>query len=375
MIRFSEPFITGKEIEYIGQAINNKRLSGNGVFTQNCCQYLESAMDCKKVLLTSSCTDALEMAAILSNIEPGDEVIMPSYTFVSTANAFVLRGAVPVFVDINESTLNIDFQAAKSAINEKTKAIVVVHYAGVACDMDEFVALCRDNQLVLIEDAAQAIGSTYKGKALGSIGDLGALSFHETKNIVCGEGGALLVNRNDMVERSEIIWEKGTNRSQFFRGQVDKYTWVDVGSSFLPSELQAAFLFAQFEKQEEILSNRLAIWNKYYNAFLEFNSVISLPKTPRESTHNGHIFYFLFKDTNNQMEFLSYMANNGVNAVFHYIPLHSSPAGLKYGKTSGSLDVTNSLAQSIVRLPIYSGMNSTDVETIIALTKKYLKDL
>lgn len=375
MIRFSEPFITGKEIEYIGQAINNKRLSGNGVFTQNCCQYLESAMDCKKVLLTSSCTDALEMAAILSNIEPGDEVIMPSYTFVSTANAFVLRGAVPVFVDINESTLNIDFQAVKSAINEKTKAIVVVHYAGVACDMDEFVALCRDNQLVLIEDAAQAIGSTYKGKALGSIGDLGALSFHETKNIVCGEGGALLVNRNDMVERSEIIWEKGTNRSQFFRGQVDKYTWVDVGSSFLPSELQAAFLFAQFEKQEEILSNRLAIWNKYYNAFLEFNSVISLPKTPRESTHNGHIFYFLFKDTNNQMEFLSYMANNGVNAVFHYIPLHSSPAGLKYGKTSGSLDVTNSLAQSIVRLPIYSGMNSTDVETIIALTKKYLKDL
>jgi len=358
-ISFNKPFMTGNELFYIEQAHNNLQLSGNGPFTTKCQAWLETQTGCSKALLTHSCTAALEMAAILADIHPGDEVIMPSFTFVSTANAFVLRGAVPVFVDIRPDTLNINENKIEAAITHKTRAIVPVHYAGVACEMDMIMEIARRHNLLVIEDAAQAIYSTYKGRSLGSIGDLAALSFHETKNIISGEGGALLVNNAELTERAEIIWEKGTNRSKFFRGEVDKYTWVDIGSSFLPGEVTAAFLWAQMEEAKTITGRRLTIWNAYHEGFasLERSGKVRRPVIPSETTHNAHMYYLLLPDVRSRTTFIATMNSMGINVVFHYVPLHSSPAGKKYGRVSGQLTVTERASDCLVRLPLWLGID------------------
>jgi len=333
-------------------------LAGDGPFTKRCHAWIEAKTGCAKALLTHSCTAALEMAALLLDIQAGDEVIMPSYTFVSTANAFVLRGGVPVFVDIRPDTLNIDEKLIEAAITRRTKAIVPVHYAGVACDMDPIIEMAREYKLMVVEDAAQGMMASYKGRSLGSIGDLGCLSFHETKNVISGEGGALLVNNPKLVERAEIIREKGTNRSQFFRGQVDKYTWVDVGSSYLPGEIIAAFLWAQLEEAQPITKRRLDIWANYHAAFKELEVAHRLrrPILPDTCQHNAHMYYLLLKDLEDRNRFIDQMKQKGVNCVFHYVPLHSSPAGRRYGRTHGSLAVTESVGDTLVRLPIWVGL-------------------
>jgi dTDP-4-amino-4,6-dideoxygalactose transaminase len=358
-IPFNQPYFTGKELEYIQQAHDQKHLSGDGPFTKKCHAWLEQSIGAHKALLTHSCTAALEMAAILVGIEPGDEVIMPSYTFVSTANAFVLRGGVPVFVDIRFDTLNIDEKKIEAAITPKTKAIVVVHYGGVACEMDAILDIAKRHNLIVIEDAAQGIDSKYKGKPLGSLGHLAALSFHETKNIISGEGGALLINDDRFIERAHVIREKGTNRTKFLKGQVDKYTWVDIGSSYLPSDLIAAFLWAQLESFEQITSQRKSLWDKYHQSFAQAESknLLRRPIIPMDCQPNAHLYYVLLPTAQKRDSFLSALNKNDVNAVFHYIPLHDSPAGKKYGRAVGSLDITTDLSQRIARLPLWIGLD------------------
>ena len=359
MTPFNKPHMSGKELDYVAQAHDNGILSGDGPFTKRCSVWLESQTRTKKALLTHSCTAALEMAAILAEIEPGDEIIMPSYTFVSTANAFVLRGGVPVFVDIRADTLNINETLIEAAITPRTKAIVAVHYAGVACEMDTIMAIAQRHNLLVIEDAAQGVMSSYKGKALGAIGHMGAYSFHETKNVISGEGGALLVNDAQFANRAEIIREKGTNRSLFFRGQVDKYTWVDIGSSYLPSEIIAAFLWAQLEDAKLITASRLAIWGKYHGALatLEAAGKLVRPTVPADCTHNAHMYYVLLESLEQRTEVIARLKAGGVNPVFHYVPLHSSPAGKKYGRCSGDLSLTESLANRLLRLPLWLGID------------------
>lgn len=359
MIPFNKPYMTGKELWYISQAHHRGMLAGDGYFTRECHGWLERQTGCSKALLTHSCTAALEMAAILADIRPGDEIIMPSYTFVSTANAFVLRGGVPVFVDIRPDTLNIDENLIEAAITSKTRALVPVHYAGVGCEMDVIMAIAREHDLLVIEDAAQGVMASYKGVALGAIGTLGCLSFHETKNIISGEGGALLIKDQRFAGRAEIVREKGTNRSQFFRGEIDKYTWVDMGSSYLPGELTAAFLAAQMEAAENITTRRLALWEQYHEAFAQLESAgrVRRPIIPIECQHNAHMYYLLVENLETRSALLQYLSDQGLHAVFHYVPLHQSPAGRHYAHTVGSLPVTVSLSDRIVRLPLWVGLD------------------
>jgi dTDP-4-amino-4,6-dideoxygalactose transaminase len=357
-ISFNKPYMTGRELEYISQAHADGHLSGDGLFTRRCHAWLENRIGCSRALLTHSCTGALEMAALLLDLQPGDEVIMPSFTFVSTANAFVLRGAVPVFVDIRPDTLNIDENLIEAAITPRTKAICVVHYAGVGCEMDAIMAIAARHNLLVVEDAAQGILSTYKGRPLGGIGHLAALSFHETKNVISGEGGALLVNDERFAERAEIIREKGTNRSKFFRGQVDKYTWVDVGSSYLPSEILAAFLAAQLEEADAITRERLALWDCYYAWASPHEAAGRLrrPVVPAECVHNAHMFYLLLPDLETRTRFIEHMREQDIHPVFHYIPLHSAPAGRRFGRMSGSLPITEDISDRLVRMPFWLGI-------------------
>lgn len=366
-VSFNRPFAIGTEFEYIQQAIADLHLSGNGRFSKQCHTWLENELGSAKALITHSCTAALEMCAILADIQPGDEVIMPAYTFVSTANAFVLRGGVPVFVDIREDTLNLDETQVEAAITPRTKALVPVHYAGVGCEMDALSEISRQHQLFLIEDAAQAMSATYKGRPLGNFGNLAALSFHETKNVISGEGGALLINDAQFSERAEIIWEKGTNRSQFFRGEVDKYTWVDIGSSYLPSEIIAAFLWAQLEKADDIARMRLDIWHQYHQAFadLEKREVIRRPIIPAECHHNAHMYYLLVKDLTQRTKVLKKLREVGIQAVFHYVPLHTAPAGQKFGRASGPLSNTITLSERLVRLPLWTHMTAEQVTSVV----------
>ncbi len=366
-IPFNKPYMTGKELKYINHAHDYGHLSGNGPFTKKCQSWLEKRIGCQKALLTHSCTAALEMAAILADIQPGDEVIMPSYTFVSTANAFVLRGGVPVFIDVRSDTLNLDETKIEEAITSKTKAIVPVHYAGVSCEMDTIMAIAKKHELLVIEDAAQGSMSAYKGCLLGSIGHMAALSFHETKNIISGEGGALLINNPRFSELAEIIWEKGTDRSKFFRGEVDKYTWQNIGSSFLPSELIAAFLWAQLEEAETLTMRRLAVWENYNKELepLEKAGVLRRPIVPDECQHNAHMYYIILPNIKTRTYLLDKVNSQGINVIFHYIPLHSSPAGKKYGRVHGDLNVTRFISDRIVRLPMWIGMNKEKVEKVV----------
>ena len=374
-IPFNRPFAVGRESDYIQQAIDNMHLSGDGPFTKKCQAWLEARGGCRQALLTHSCTGALEMAALLADIQPGDEVIMPSFTFVSTANAFVLRGGIPVFVDVRPDTLNLDASQIEAAITPRTKAIVPVHYAGVGCEMDTIMALAHKYGLLVIEDAAQGVTAAYKGRPLGSIGHLGAFSFHETKNVISGEGGALLINAPQWAERAEIIREKGTNRSQFFRGQVDKYTWVDIGSSYLPSEIIAAFLWAQLEQAESLTQQRLAIWERYHEAFAEVEEQrkVQRPVVPTECRHNAHMYYLLLPDLESRTVVIETLKASGIHAVFHYIPLHSSPAGGKYGRAHGDLVKTQELSNRLVRLPLWIGMSEEDVVRVVEGVYEALK--
>lgn len=350
--------MTGKELWYISEAHHAGKLAGDGNFTKMCHQWLEMQTGSLKALLTHSCTASLEVAAILANLELGDEVIMPSYTFVSTANAFVLRGAIPVFVDIRSDTLNIDETLVEAAITKRTRAIVPVHYAGVGCEMDTLQIIAQKHQLLLIEDAAQGVMARYKGKPLGSIGDLGCFSFHETKNVISGEGGALLINNPKFSERAEVIREKGTNRNQFFRGQVDKYTWVEQGSSYLPGEIIAAFLYAQLQEAQQITLLRMNIWEEYHNLLepLEKAGKLRRPIVPSHCEHNAHMYYILVDDLLTRTELISYLKDKSINAVFHYVPLHTSPAGKKYGRNYGDMTLTDSLSDRIIRLPLWIGI-------------------
>lgn len=366
------------ELNYIKQAHQNGQLAGDGKYTKLCSQELERIIGCRKALLTHSCTAALELSGLILNLKPGDEVIMPSYTFVSTANAFVLRGAIPVFVDIREDTLNINEALIEQAITSKTKAIIPVHYAGVSCEMDTIVEIARKYNLIIIEDAAQAILSTYKGRVLGSIGDLAALSFHETKNVISGEGGALLINRKEYEIPAEIMREKGTNRTQFFKGYVDKYTWVDKGSSLLPGELISAFLWAQLKNAEEITSNRLDSWEEYHLLLkpLEEKDILRRPIIPKECKHNGHIYYVILNEKYDRHKVLSRLKNRGINAVFHYIPLHSSPGGHKYcAKNPKPLTVTDWASKHLIRLPLWAGISKKDIKTVVKSLRETLYDI
>jgi len=369
--------MTGKELGYIRQAHLLGQLSGDGPFTKKCHEELERQTGARRALLTHSCTAALEMSAILAKMKPGDEVVMPSFTFVTTANAFVLRGAVPVFVDIRPDTFNIDETKIEAAITKRTVAIVAVHYAGIACEMDAIMRIARRHNLMVIEDAAQGFRAAYKGKHLGTIGHLGTLSFHETKNVVAGEGGALLVNAAGLVERAEIVREKGTNRSRFFRGQVDKYTWVDIGSSYLPGELIAAFLRAQLEASDRITSGRLKIWNKYHSAFSGrwTPDRIQLPHVPAHCTHNAHMYYLVLPGLKARSGFIEKMRGLGINSVFHYVPLHSSPAGRKFCRAAGGMPVTNRAGTGLVRLPLWLGMRPRDVDSVISGVLSWAKTL
>lgn len=366
-IPFNWPYMTGRELYYIAEAHFNGKLAGDGPFTKKCHQWLEQRTSSPKALLTHSCTAALEMSALLLDIKPGDEIIIPSYTFVSTANAFVLRGAVPVFVDIRPDTLNIDESKIEEAITPKTRAIVPVHYAGVGCEMDTILDIARRHGLAVVEDAAQGVMARYKGKPLGSIGDLGAYSFHETKNVISGEGGALLINTPIFADRAEIIREKGTDRSRFFRGAVDKYTWQDVGSSYLPGELIAAFLWAQLEEAESITAKRIAIWDRYHAAFAaaEEQGLLRCPRIPSECEHNAHMYYLLVPTARKRNKVMEALRQRGVNAIFHYTPLHSSPAGQRFGRVSGDMHVTNDVSSQIVRLPLWVGLRDEQVEHVI----------
>ena len=374
MIPFNKPPLTGNEEQYVLSSMRSSKISGDGEFTKKCHQWFEEKLNCKKVLLTTSCTHALEMAAILLDIKEGDEVIMPSYTFVSTANAFVLRGANVVFVDIRPDTMNIDETKIEQAITDKTKVIVPVHYAGVACDMDCIMDIAHRYNLFVVEDAAQGMMSSYKGKALGTIGHLGTFSFHETKNYTsAGEGGLLIINDEKFVNRAEIIREKGTNRSLFFRGMVDKYSWVDVGSSYLMNDVSAAFLWGQLEKADDINNNRLQSWSKYYDGLkeLEDKSFIELPIIPDECTHNAHMFYVKVKDLETRTKFLEYLKENDILSVFHYIPLHSSPAGLKFGRFKGKDIFTTRESERLIRLPLFYNIDNDMIETILSKIRNY----
>ncbi|NLI82620.1 MAG: dTDP-4-amino-4,6-dideoxygalactose transaminase [Deltaproteobacteria bacterium] len=368
-IPFNWPYMTGKELYYIAEAHFHGSLAGDGPFTRKCHDWLENRTGSARALLTHSCTAALEMAALLLDMRPGDEVIMPSYTFVSTANAFALRGAVPVFVDIREDTLNLDEGLIEAAVTERTRAIVTVHYAGVGCEMDAIMGIASRHRLQVVEDAAQGMMASYRGRLLGTIGHLGVYSFHETKNVICGEGGCLLVNLPELVARAEIIREKGTDRSRFFRGEVDKYTWQDLGSSFLPGELVAAFLAAQLEEADRITSLRLEAWQFYHDllAPLESGGLLRRPVIPSHCTHNGHMYYILLNPHFDRTELLQGFLSQDIWAVSHYVPLHSSPAGLRYGRPHGDLAVTDSVASRLVRLPLWVGISSQQQERVVHL--------
>ena len=373
MIPFNVPPVTGKEINYINEAIKSGKICGDGTFTKKCTEYLENYLE-TKVLLTTSCTSSLEMSALLCNIKPLDEVILPSYTFCSTADAFVQRGAKLVFVDIRKDTLNIDETKIEHAITEKTKAIVCVHYAGVSCEMDEIIKSAKKYNLKVVEDAAQAIFSTYKGRKLGTIGDFGCFSFHETKNLSMGEGGGISINTNHAdYEKAEIIREKGTDRSKFIRGQIDKYTWRDYGSSYLPSDLNAAYLYAQLTESNKIQQNRMNIWNKYKSSLkiLEENNKITLPVIPEECKHNAHIFYFITKSLEERTKLISFLKQNEIQSVFHYIPLHSSPAGIKFGRFDGKDEITTEYSERLIRLPLYYGLKDEDQNKVIENVLKF----
>ncbi|EQA6335116.1 dTDP-4-amino-4,6-dideoxygalactose transaminase [Providencia stuartii] len=374
MIPFNKPPVVGTELTYMKQAMESGKLCGDGGFTKRCEEWMEKRFDCPKVQLTPSCTASLEMAAILINIKPGDEVIMPSFTFVSTSNAFVLRGATIVFVDVRPDTMNMDETKIEAAITERTRAIVPVHYAGVACEMDTIMAIAKKHNLFLIEDAAQGVMSTYKGRALGTIGHIGCYSFHETKNYSSGgEGGATLVNDKSLINRAEVIREKGTNRSQFFRGQVDKYTWRDIGSSYLLSDLQAAYLWAQLEEAEKINDRRLLLWQRYYEALspLAQEGKLALPIVPEGLVHNAHMFYIKLKDVEERTAFNEYMKSNGVLTVFHYVALHTSPAGEEFGRFHGEDRYTTSESDRLVRLPMFYNMTDDEQQTVIAKIKAF----
>lgn len=366
-IPFNRPLALGKEFSYIRDAIDRSHLSGDGTFTRKCHGWLEARTGCQKALLTHSCTGALEMAAILAGLEPGDEVIMPSFTFASTANACVLRGGVPVFVDVRPDTLNLDETKIEVAITSKTRAIVPVHYAAIGCEMDAILSIAGRHGLLVVEDAAQGLMATYKGRPLGSLGHMGTISFHETKVLISGEGGALLINDSRWTERAEIIREKGTNRSQFFRGEVGKYTWVDIGSSYLPSEIVAAFLWAQFEEAEGIIRERRRVWNMYHAAFadLERKGRLRRPVVPPECEHNGHIYYLLLPRADLRTAALKRLGEQGINAVFHYVPLHSSPAGQRFGRPHGLLTVTEDSSARLIRLPLWIGMPDAMVQQVV----------
>ena len=376
MIPFNVPPYYGTEMDYVREAIESQKICGDGAFTKKCNQWMEEKTGSSKVLLTTSCTHATEMAALLCDIQPGDEVIMPSYTFVSTADAFVLRGAKVVFVDIRPDTMNIDEKLIEEAITEKTKAIVPVHYAGVACEMDTIMDIATRHNLKVVEDAAQGIMSSYKGKALGTIGDFGCFSFHETKNYSMGEGGALLIKNPDDVERAEIVREKGTNRSKFFRGQIDKYTWVAAGSSYLPSEMNAAYLWAQLEVADKIYDDRMASWNYYNEALAELADAgrIELPFIPEGCVHNAHMYYLKAKDLEERTALISFLKERDVMAVFHYIPLHTAPAGLEYGRFSGEDKYTTVESERLVRLPMYYGLDVATKDIVIDGIKEFYKN-
>lgn len=375
MINFNEPPYTGNELKYIKEAVDNKKICGDGAFTKKCNEWLENRFNAQKILLTTSGTTALEMAAILCGLKEGDEVILPSYTFSSTATSIVLTGASLVFVDIRPDTMNIDENKIEAAITDKTKAIVAVHYAGVACEMDAIMDIAKRYGLKVIEDAAQGVMSTYKGKALGTIGDFGCYSFHETKNYSMGEGGALVINDPEYNEKAEILREKGTNRAKFFRGQVDKYTWVDYGSSYLPSDLNAAYLYAQLELADEINQNRLAIWNAYYENFekLEKEGLVQLPFIGEDCVHNAHMFYLKLKDLRERTDFITYLKKNDIQSTFHYIPLHSAPAGRRFGRFCGEDCFTTKESERLTRLPLYYGMKDADRNKVIACVKEYFE--
>ena len=373
MIPFNQAAVIGTEEKYIAEALKSRMLCGDGPFHRKCHQWFETTLPCKKAFLTTSCTHALEMAAILIDIKSGDEVIMPSYTFVSTANAFVLRGAKIVFVDIRPDTMNIDETLIEAAITDKTKAIVPVHYAGVGCEMNAIMDIAYKHNLFVIEDAAQGMMSTYKGKSLGTIGHLGTFSFHETKNYTCGEGGLLIVNDEQFIERAEIIREKGTNRTQFFRGAVDKYSWVDLGSSYLPSELNAAYLWGQLEHAEEINSDRLASWDRYYEGLkkLQSKGFIELPVVPKDCVHNAHMFYVKVADLETRTKLLECLKENDIGAVFHYVPLHSAPAGLKFSVFNGKDKFTTKESERVIRLPIYYGLKEKGIKSICRVVNEF----
>ncbi len=373
MINFNVPPFTGKEMEYIKECVDNQKICGDGKYTKKCNEWIEKRTGVTKALLTTSCTHATEMAALLAGIKEGDEVIMPSYTFVSTADAFVLRGAKAVFVDIRPDTMNIDETKIENAITDRTKAIVPVHYAGVSCEMDTITDIAKRHNLLVIEDAAQGIMSTYKGKALGSIGDFGCYSFHETKNYSMGEGGALLLKGDRYIEQAEIIREKGTDRSKFFRGQVDKYRWVDYGSSYLPSDMNAAYLYAQLEMADEINSYRLNIWNTYYEGLKDLQSegILELPTVPDGCVHNAHMFYIKAKDFDERTKLIAFLKENDILSVFHYIPLHTAPAGMKYGEFRGEDKYTTKESERLTRLPLYYGLTKEQNEYIIDKVREF----
>ncbi len=376
-IPFNRPFIAGKELFYIAQAvIENRHTAGDGHFTKKCQAWLEEQLGCRKAFLTHSCTAALDMAAILAGIQPGDEIIMPSFTFVSTANAFVLRGGIPVFVDICPDTLNINESLIEEAITLKTRAIVPVHYAGVPCNMDAIIDIAQRKQLLVIEDAAQALLSRYRDRYMGAIGQMACISFHETKNIISGEGGALLINDPSLIERAEVIREKGTNRSQFFRGQVDKYTWVDIGSSFLPSDILAAFLYAQMENADQIIAKRNLIYDLYMEGLtpLAEKGYIQLPFISNDCNCNGHIFYIITRSLEERTGLSEFLKDQGILAIFHYVPLHSSPAGRMYGKASGTLKVTDRVSDCLLRLPLYYEMTRENVQYVVGRIADFYQD-
>lgn len=375
MISFNHPPFVGKEYEYIKKAVDNHRICGDGEFSKKCSNFLESYTGTHKAMLTTSCTHALEMAAIMCNVGPGDEVIMPSFTFVSTADAFVGRGATPVFVDIRPDTMNIDEKLIEDAVTPKTKVIVPVHYAGVACEMDTILDIAKRHNLMVVEDAAQAITATYKGKQLGTLGDFGCYSFHETKNLTMGEGGAILIRDDEYIEPAEIIREKGTNRSKFFRGQVDKYTWVEYGSSYLPSEMNAAYLWAQLERIDDICENRLKTWQLYYDGLkeLEDEGLVILPYIPEECSNNAHMFYLKTADIEERSRLIAFLKENGILAVFHYIPLHTAAAGRKYCRFNGEDRYTTKESERLVRLPMFYGLPESDTLYVIEKVKEFYK--
>lgn len=375
MIPFNRPPYVGREEQYIREAIGNHKICGDGSFTRRCNTWMEENTGTEKVLLTTSCTSALEMAALLCKIQPGDEVIMPSYTFVSTADAFVLRGAKIVFIDIRPDTMNIDEALIEAAITERTKAIAVVHYAGVGCEMDTIMDIAKRHSLYVVEDAAQGVNAFYKGKALGTIGDFGCYSFHETKNYSMGEGGAILIQSRDDVEMAEIIREKGTNRSKFFRGEIDKYSWVEAGSSYLPSELNAAYLYAQLEVADEINEKRLAAWKQYYSELkdLEEKGKIDLPYIPAECKHNAHMFYIKARDLEERTSLIRYLKEKGIGAVFHYVPLHSSEAGRRYGRFHGTDKYTTKESDRLVRLPLFYGLTESEISFVTEAVKAFYR--